>query len=89
MLIHLLELGGLPAPAYPKAVGGGGGRMLFFIFVEVKFSLKLLSEGSCFLSPQNLGLTKVNHLQNFLLGSANILRPDNNVKERGGEERHI
>lgn len=45
--------------------------MLFFIFVEVKFSLKLVSEGSSFLlSPQNLGLTKVNHLQNFLLGSA-------------------
>lgn len=45
--------------------------MLFFIFVEVKFSLKLVSEGSLFLlSPQNLGLTKVNHLQNFLLGSA-------------------
>lgn len=64
--------------------------MLFFVFVEVKFSLKLLSEGSSFLlSPQNLGLTKVNHLQNFLLGSANILRPDNNVKEWGGEERRI
>lgn len=62
--------------------------MLFFIFVEVKFSLKLLSEGKLFppLSPQNPGLTKVNHLQNFLLGSANIVRPGNNVRSGAGKK---
>ena len=38
MLIHLLELGGLPAPTYPKAVGGGWQDAVFyFCGSEIQF----------------------------------------------------
>ena len=42
MLIHLLELGGLPAPAYPKAVGGGGWQDAVFYFCGSEIQFKTL-----------------------------------------------